>query len=179
MTIILGDISLTSITVKFAAALALIIFGIIAGIIAEKLVRRLLHGFELDKVLASSGMKFPLEDFIASVCKYMVYFSGIILALGELGLSTLILEILLGVIAVIIVALIILAFKDFVPNITAGLFMHRKGNMRKGDWIKVNEIEGEVIEFDLIETKIKMKSGNIILIPNSFLAKNVIMKKKA
>jgi len=179
MALILGDLSITSIMVNFAAALALIIFGVIAGIIIEKLVRRLLHGFELDRVLASTGMKFPLEDFIASIVKYIVYFLGIVMALNELGLSTVLLEILLGMIVVIIVAFIILAFKDFAPNITAGLFIHRKGSIKKGDWLKVNEIEGEVVELDLIETKLKMKSGNIILIPNSFLAKSIIMKKKA
>lgn len=179
MALILGDLSITSIMVNFAAALALIIFGVIAGIIVEKLVRRLLHGFELDRVLASIGMKFPLEDFIASIVKYIVYFSGIILALNELGLSKVLLEILLGMIVVIIVAFIILAFKDFAPNITAGLFIHRKGSIKKGEWLKINEIEGEVFELDLIETKLKMKSGNLIIIPNSFLAKSIIMKKKA
>ncbi len=179
MVLILEGISITALMIKFVAALALLIFGIIAGIIIEKLVRRLLNGFELDKVLATAGMKFPLEEFIASIVKYIVYFVGVILALNQLGLSTAILEILLGVIVVLLVAFVILAFKDFIPNITAGFFIHKKGAIRKGDRIKINNIEGEVVEFDLIETKLKLKSGDTMLIPNSYLAKNVIFKKKA
>ncbi len=179
MAISFSDISATGLTVRFAATLVLMLFGIIAGMIAGKAVRRVLHSFELDSVLASSGLKFPLEEFISSIVKYIVYFMGVILALNQLGLATAILEILLGVIVVLLVAFIILAFKDFIPNITAGFFMHRKGAIKVGDTIQVNEITGKVIEFDLVETKLKLKSGNMILMPNSFLAKSIIVKKKA
>lgn len=175
----LPDIPITELMTRFAAALALILFGVIAGILTEKIVRRLLHSLELDKVLVNVGLKFPLEEFISSIAKYVVYFAGIIYALYKLGLSTVIVEIILGVIIVLLVTFIILAFKDFIPNITAGLSVRGRGAIKKGDFIKINNIEGQVIEFDLIEAKLKLKSGDVMIIPNSFLSKNIIVRKKA
>ncbi len=164
--------------VRIIAALAIILFSIIMAGIIGRLVKKILHGFEIDKILGDQGVKFPLENFIASIVKYLIYFIGLIWALAQLGLTTVILEILLVIILVLLVAFIILAFKDFVPNITAGFFIHRKDALKKGDWIKLKSAEGEIMEIDLIETKIKTKNGDIMLIPNSVLTTHEIIKKE-
>ncbi|RME54614.1 hypothetical protein D6777_03275 [Candidatus Woesearchaeota archaeon] len=162
---------------RLIAALTIILLGLVVGNIIGRLVRKILHSFEIDKVLAEQGLKFPLEKFIGSIVKYITYFIGLIWGLAELGLTTIILEILLVILLVLLVSFIILAFKDFVPNITAGFFVHRKDAFKKGDYIKMNGVEGEIVEIDLIETKIKTKNGDVVFVPNSVLTKNQVIKK--
>ncbi|MBM3200720.1 mechanosensitive ion channel, partial [Candidatus Woesearchaeota archaeon] len=77
----------------------------------------------------------------------------------------------------IMLSFIILAFKDFIPNITAGFFLHQKNMIKPGDVIKVKDIEGEVVSVSLVETILKVKDDTVY-IPNSVLTKNEVIKKK-
>jgi len=170
---------LSNITVKVIAALVILLFGIVMANILAKLLKKLLHSFEINSVLAGSGFKFPLEEFVSSIVKYVIYFASIIWALTELGLATTILQIILVVILIIMIIFIILAFKDIIPNIAAGFFMHSKGLYKKGDHIAIGSVEGKIIELDIMETKIKSKEGDIVVVPNSVLMKSEIRVKKS
>lgn len=173
----IGDVS--DFLVKLIAALAILLSGIIAAHILAKLFKKLLHSFEIDAVLAGTGFKFPLEEFVSSILKYIIYFATVIWALSELGLATTILQILLIVLLIIIVIFVILAFKDFIPNITAGFFIHSKGAFKKGDRIAIGAVEGTIVAIDVMETKIRTKEGDLVLVPNSVLMKSEVkvMKK--
>jgi small-conductance mechanosensitive channel len=72
-----------------------------------------------------------------------------------------------------------LATKDFIPNLVAGLFMLKKTEIEKGKRIKAGNVEGTVVEIGLIETKIKTKKGDEIYIPNSTLTKEKLVVKKS
>ena len=74
--------------------------------------------------------------------------------------------------------MILLLFKDSIPNLAAGYFLHKKGLIKKGDRIKVGLITGKVIEVGAIETKLKSNKGDTIFIPNSILYKEKIIKLK-
>jgi small-conductance mechanosensitive channel len=101
------------------------------------------------------------------------------MALNQLGLTTTLLYILLTIILVILVGFIILAFKDFIPNIVAGFMIHQKDKIKSGDKIKVKDIEGKVVHVNLVETRIITKKKDTVYIPNSMLTKNevIILKK--
>jgi small-conductance mechanosensitive channel len=161
---------------KLVASLVIVLMGLVFGTIIGRLITKILHSFEIDKVLSEQGIKFPFEKFVGTIVKYLVYFIGVIWGLAELGLTTIILEIILAIILILLVAFIILAFKDFVPNITAGFFIHRKDALRKGDHVKMKGVQGEIVEIDLIETKIRTKTGDIIFVPNSVLTTNEVVK---
>ena len=166
--------------IKLIAAIVIILIGFITARVLSKLTRKALHELETDKILKEqAGVKVPLEEFFASLVKYLTYFVAVIFALNQLGLTTVVLQIILFVALAILVGFIILAFKDFIPNITAGFFMHLKRMINEGDYIKFKEIEGKVIHVGLVETKIETKNKDIVYIPNSILTKNeVIVKKK-
>ncbi|MFH1455611.1 MAG: mechanosensitive ion channel domain-containing protein [archaeon] len=163
--------------VNLVAALLILILGVIFGNLTGKIIKKILHELELNRVLKEAGLKISIEELTASFVKYIIYFIGIIWALSQLGLATTVLEILLIIILVILVIFIILAFKDFVPNITAGIYIHQKELFKKGDTIKVKHIQGKIIETNLIETKIKAKDGDIVIIPNAMITKSEIVKK--
>lgn len=81
------------------------------------------------------------------------------------------------IIILIAVSLILLAFKDFIPNAFASFWIHQKKLIEIGDEIEVKDISGKVIEITLTETKIETKDKEIVLIPNSLLLKEKIKKK--
>ncbi len=101
------------------AAVAIASAGIILGTILGKVVKRVLHEFEVNKVLKAQGMTLPLEEFLSEIVRYIVYLIGIVWALSEIGLVTRVVEIMLGVIFLLLAVFVILAFKDFIPNIMA------------------------------------------------------------
>lgn len=164
--------------IKLIAAIAVLLIGLIAARIISGIVKKVLFELELNRILKEqAGVKIPVEEFISSITKYLIYFIAVIWALAELGLQTIILYIILAIFLVIIVSFIVLAFKDFIPNITAGFFIHQKNIIKKGDLIKVKDIEGRVMSISLVETTIKI-NGDTVYIPNSVLTKNEIIKKK-
>ena len=100
------------------------------------------------------------------------------MALNQMGLTSLILNMLSGSVILLILISIILAIKDFVPNMVAGIFIFQKEIIRKGDVISFDKIKAKVLETTLIETKLESKSKDTIYIPNSVLIKKEITKLK-
>ena len=172
------DLSSKEWMIKLIASIAILLIGLIAARIISKVIKKVLHELELNRILKEqAGVKLPIEEFVSSLAKYLIYFIAIIWALTELGLQTVILYIILTIILAILVSFIVLAFKDFIPNITAGFFIHQKNMIKKGDIIKVKGIEGKIINISLVETTIKT-NGDIVYVPNSILTKNEIIKKE-
>ena len=170
---------LSDLTLNLVAAIVILLVGLVVGRFLGNLTRKVFHELELDKLLREqTRFKIPLEHFLGSLVKFIVYFISIIFALDQLGLQTAILNIILTIILIVIVAFIILSVKDIIPNLIAGLFLHQKRNIKPGEKIEVNNIEGEVINVSLTETKVRTKNGDIVYIPNSILTKNVVIKKK-
>lgn len=174
---ITGKVSLVSL--NLIAALVILLLGIVIGRFVSKLIQRVLKEVEINKILKEeAGVKIPVEQVIASAVKYLIYFVAVIVALDQIGLTTPILNLILIVFLVIIIIFIILAFKDFIPNLMSGLFIHQRRGLNKGDRIKFNGISGTIEDISIIETKIRTKNGDIIFIPNSLLTKEKIIKKK-
>lgn len=170
---------LSDLTLNLIAAVVILLVGLVIGRFLGNLIRKILHELELDRLLKEqTRFKIPLEQFLGSIVKFIVYFVAIIFALDQLGLQTAILNIILIIILIVLVVFMVLAVRDFIPNLVAGLMLHQKRNIKPGERIEVNDIEGEVINISLIETKVRTKSGDMVYIPNSMLTKNVVIKKK-
>ena len=121
-------------------------------------------------------LDWPVEQFLVSFIRYLVYFVALVIALNQIGLAKIILYVILGGVLLFIVVFMILAIKDFIPNVVSGFLIQHRKLLKKGDKIKVKDIEGKVVDITL--TEIQIKSGNeIIVVPNSVLSKEIIRKK--
>jgi len=169
---------LNDITLNLIAAIATLILGLLIGRFLSNLVKKLLHELELDRILREKArIKLPLTQLITSIIKYVIYIIAILLALNQLGLRSFILNAILTIIIVLLVVFMMLSLKDFIPNFTGGLFLYQKRSINPGDVIKINNIEGEILNITLLETKLRTKNNEIVYIPNSVLTKNVVVKK--
>ena len=170
---------LSSVFTKLVVAVIIVLIGLVLGKILGKFVQKALHEIELNKIIKkAAGIKASVEEIISTSLSYFIYFIFIVMALNQLGITTVVLHMISGAILIIIIISILLSIKDFMPNMFAGLFIHQKRFIKEGDILKVDNTEGKVVHINLVETKIETKHGDIIYIPNSLLTKKTVMKLK-
>lgn len=160
-------------------ALTIIIGCLILGKIIGKILAKFIKKIALNDIIYSSiKVRLRLDKTLSTIVSYLIYFFGFVWALDYLGIASTILNLLSGAILILALILLFLGFKDFIPNMTAGFFIHAKGFLKEGDLIKLHDIEGKIIYLNLVETRIKTKSGDIIYIPNSRLTRYEVIKRK-
>ena len=140
------NISSSNLLINLIAAVIILIVGFIIAGILSKLLRKVLRELETNKILKEQGgIKLPIEEFLSSGLKYVIYLVAVIMALSQLGLTTTTLQIILAAILVIIIIFIILAVKDFIPNAVSGFLIYQRNTIKKGDVIRIKNIEGKVL----------------------------------
>ena len=163
---------------KLITALIIILSGFILGRLVGRLLGRVLHEIELDNILSRTGIKMPVEHTLATLAAYLIYFIAVIMALNQLGLTTVALYIIVGGAVVMIIIATALGIKDFIPNMIAGIFIYRKGIIRENQRMIIKNVEGKVKKISIIETELETKNGDIILVPNSLIIKSTVIVKK-
>ena len=164
---------------RVIAAIVVLLIAFIAARFVRNLTAKVLRELKTNKILKESlGVRAPIEQIFSEAGFYLVLFIGVILALNQLGLSTVVLYIVLGAVLLIILILVVMAFKDFVPNAFASFWIHQKRLIEKGDYIEVKDVSGKVVEINLTETRIETKDKEIVLLPNSLLLREKIKKIK-
>jgi small-conductance mechanosensitive channel/CRP-like cAMP-binding protein len=106
---------------------------------------------------------------------------GFILAVIYLALTFMILKGLLGInitpflaTSAILTAVLGLALQGVLGNILAGLSLHFTRSFSRGDWVKIGETEGVIMETNWRETRILDRASNMIVLPNSVVASGTI-----
>jgi small-conductance mechanosensitive channel/CRP-like cAMP-binding protein len=74
----------------------------------------------------------------------------------------------------ILTAVLGLALQGVLGNILAGLSLHFTRSFSRGDWVKVGETEGVVMETNWRETRILDRASNMIILPNNAVASGTI-----
>ena len=106
---------------------------------------------------------------------------GFILAVIYLALVFMILKGILGInitpflaTSAILTAVIGLALQGVLSNILAGLSLHFTRSFSRGDWVKIGETEGIVLETNWRETRILDRASNMIVLPNNAVASGTL-----
>ena len=145
-----------------AAVVVLILAWLLAWVIGGG-VRRLLR---------RAGRRPSLVDALGRLAKIGVWALGLLLAativfpgltptnaLAGLGVGSLVIG---------------LAFRDIFENFLAGLLILLRRPMRIGDDISCEGVTGRVEAISMRDTSLRMRSGELVLVPNSFLFKNPV-----
>ena len=168
---------LTAAATKLVVAAILLLVGVIIAQLAERLVHYILKQLEVNKILVKAGLPFALDETLAHLVKYALYFVTFVITLNQINLTTQVFDVLAFAVIVFVVVSIFLGLKDFVPNYWAGIWLRRKNVYKVGDVIVVNDIQGEVRKFDVLKTTVKTKDGDTIHLPSSLLLQSQITKK--
>ncbi len=135
-------------------AIVVLIVGVVVGDKAELLVTERLR-----------GIKLPELGVLPPLVKYSIVFVAALIALGQVGVQTLALIVLLAAYAFAIVLFAALAMKDLVASAAAGVFLLLREPYSVGDEVRVAGQRGIVQEVDLFVTHIEA-DGEDHVVPN-------------
>lgn len=148
----------------FFIFILIIIFTALISKISQKLI---------EKALRSSS-----PYFVAHVRHYIsiiIWAIGIILGIRQMGISTDILILLMGLtgIGFIVSALYVL------QNIVSRSFLNLHMQYKVGDVISIKDFSGKVIEITDINTVLLDKDGKLIAVPNAQFLKEIWVKQRS
>ncbi len=127
------------------------------------------------KNIAQGAKSGPDENFIPIIRKIVavfIYALSLIIVLDQLGVKVTALVASLGVASLAIA----LALQETLSNFFAGMYIMADKPVKPSDYIRLETAEeGVVQDIGWRSTKIKMSSGNILIIPNAKLAQNRII----
>jgi len=121
------------------------------------------------------SVKLPEATIIPEAVKYSIYFVAALIALGQLGIATEALLVLLGAYAFGIVFLGGLAFKDLLAASAAGIYLLLTEPYVIGDEVRIGEKRGIVQEIDMFVTRIE-NDGEEFIIPNQQVIRSGIVR---
>jgi small-conductance mechanosensitive channel len=126
-----------------------------------------LAGFALFRlVLPLSGRRPPriIED-LAIIVAYVV-FGFAQLRLAGLDLSSLVTT------SAILTAVLAFAMQDTLGNVLGGIAMHLDRSVQVGDWVRVDDVSGQVRDIGWRSTQIETRNWETVVIPNSVMMKS-------
>ncbi len=153
----------------------IVVVTLVLGGVLRNMLLRFFSRLQLDKLVKKQfGVSFALGRTITYCLVSLVYFAGFLWALSELGVSIALLRWIFVVFASVVLVLALLAFKDFLPNLFAGLYILVTKKLKVGDTLHVDSVKGKVVGFTLVETRVAIAGGDIIFLPNSLLMKQKV-----
>ncbi|HET8730810.1 MAG TPA: mechanosensitive ion channel family protein [Moraxellaceae bacterium] len=72
----------------------------------------------------------------------------------------------------VITAILAFAMQDTLGNILGGLALQLDDSIHIGDWIRVDDVSGRVVEVHWRHTAVRTRNGEIVVLPNSLLMKS-------
>ena len=161
----LNDILRASIALmpQIAVALVVLILTFAIGKLAHLVLRKSLHRTKLRQ---------SLKDLFSLLLTILVWVLGIMVAavivFPNLTPASIIAGLGIGSVA------IGFAFKDIFENFLAGIIILFQRDMRIGDHIECEDIEGKVAHIAVRESHIRQTDGQLVIVPNSILFKNPV-----
>jgi len=145
------------------AAAVLREIAIIAGGIA---VIRLAGLFVFRLVLRAAGLEPPriLEDIL--VMLGYIAWGMVRLRYAGLDLSQIVTT------SALITAVVAFAMQDTLGNLLGGVALELDASLKVGDWVRVDDVEGQVVDIRWRSTSIQTRNWDTVVVPNSQLMRN-------
>lgn len=124
------------------------------------------------KVLHKTLESTQIANLLASIFKMCVLITGIFVALDFLGLTGTVTSLLAG--AGIVGLAIGFAFQDMTENLIAGIAMGIRKPFQIGDIVETDKVFGTVKTINLRNTLVETFFGQLEIIPNKILFRNVL-----
>jgi small-conductance mechanosensitive channel len=157
----LGD---TTVTFWLIVMAIFILLAIIA-------VSRLAQSYFDYKVYPSFGIDPGLGYALNTVFKFVALGIGFLIALNILGINLRFFLVFAGAIGIGVG----LGLQNMAANVISGFSIIFGGKIRKGDWIEVGSMLGEVTDIYLRATKVRTRDNIEYLVPNSNIISNTMV----
>jgi small conductance mechanosensitive channel len=148
--------------VNIAAAIAIIIIGMIVARMVSNAVNKVMLSRKIDSTVA---------DFLSALVRYGIIAFTLIAALGRVGVQT------ASVIAVLGAAglAVGLALQGSLSNLAAGVLLVTFRPFRTGEFVDISGQSGTVLNVQIFSTTIRTLDGKIVVIPNgNIISGNIV-----
>ncbi len=157
-----NEIMYRSIKVLFIIIGSIIIYYIVSLII-RRVFSLSLKSIRLKHTAIIRRRQKTLEKIILSLWRYFVYFVSLLIILSTVGVD--IQTILAG--AGILGVVVAVGSQNLLKDFLEGFFNVFEDNLSVGDYVDVDDVEGNIIDIGLRNIKIKSFTGEVHIIPNS------------
>lgn len=157
-------IRLTRFLPELFVAILVLIVGIVVGDKVELLIGERLR-----------GIKLPQIGFIPRLVKYSIVFVAGLVALGQIGVATTALVVLLGVYTLAVVIASVVAFRDLLRSGAAGMYLLLNQPYGIGDEVRIGGERGIVQEITVLVTRIESEDVEYI-VPNRRVFEQGVIK---
>jgi len=144
----------------------------IGVVIVTAFISKLIQKFA-KRIFARTKLRRSLQELFTLLLSIAVWFLGIMIAavivFPGLTPSSILAGLGIGSVA------IGFAFKDVFENFLAGIIILFRREMRIGDYIACEGIEGKVDHIAIRESHIRQTDGPLVIVPNSILFKNPVI----
>ncbi|MXR40895.1 mechanosensitive ion channel [Halobaculum sp. WSA2] len=145
-------------TAGFLPSLFLAVLVLIVGLVVGDKVELL-----IDERLR--GVKLPQAGIVPAVAKWSVVFIAVLIALGQIGVDTAALVVLLGTYGFALVLFGGLAFRDLLASGAAGFYLLLEQPYSIGDRVRIGDTDGVVQEVNVFVTHVE-SDGAEYVVPN-------------
>ncbi len=139
-------------------ALFLAVFVLIVGLVVGDKVELLIN----DRL---RGVKLPQAGVVPMLAKWSVIFVAALVALGQVGVDTVALVVLLGTYGFALVLFSALAFRDLLASGAAGFYLLLQEPYSIGDRVRIGDTDGVVQEVNVFVTHVE-SDGAEYVVPN-------------
>lgn len=131
-------------------------------VLAIDLVEGIVH-----QVFVLRRRPFPVPELLTSILRIVLWVAAAFVVLRTiLGID---ISPLLASTA-LVTAVVGFALQGVLSNLLAGMSLHLTGSVMPSDWVRINEVEGEVLDTNWRETRLRTATGHSMIIPNSVVA---------
>ena len=127
--------------------------------------------FALRFFYALRGRPFPVPRLIRNML-HAVLVVGALLIVSRVVLKSDVSTALAS--TALLTAVVGFALQGVLGNLLAGMSMHIVRSTVPGDWVAIGDIEGEVLETNWREARLRTVGGHMLVVPNSKVAESVI-----
>jgi small conductance mechanosensitive channel len=152
------------------------IFGIfLSALLFNRFLKLIVRKYLEEKIkISKEGQRKRIKTLLSAIegsLKLIVWCLAILMILSEFGINIGPILASLGLTGFAIG----MAARDILADFISGIFIILEDQYQVGDRIKIGNLEGNVVEFNLRRTIIKDEEGNLHLIPNSQI--KIVSKK--
>ncbi len=156
-----------TVAVQSLPALVMAIVVLTIAGLAARLVRRMLA-----RIADRSGLRPSLAELAQTAATVAIWVLGTLIAATIVFPSLTPASILAGLgIGSVAIGF---AFKDVFENFLAGVLIMLRKQMRIGDFIACESIEGRIEEISIRDTFVRQPDNQLVIVPNSLLFKNPV-----
>jgi hypothetical protein len=160
-------------------ALLIVFLGLVLGKVAGRIIRRLFIDFQVDTAVKEKiNARVSLQKIFSGIVEYTTYIAFSVWALNIIGITSLLLNIIEIVLAILIISTIVFSLRDALPNIVARRTITRKKLVKEGDYVEFKTTKGVIKNINASEVIIEENNGDLIHIPNILFIKEPFIQRK-